>query len=33
MFGFITKMSDAAMTFFSCNTFKCVSINNKDFKK
>ena len=29
MFGFITTIFFTAMTFFSCNALKCVSMNNQ----
>ena len=32
MFGFIKQGLVVATTFFSCNTLKCVSMNNKDIK-
>ena len=32
MFGFAKKISVLAMTFFSCNALKCVSMNNQECK-
>ena len=32
MFGFIKKIFVVAMTFFSCNALKCVSMNNQECK-
>ena len=32
MFGFIKNIFVTAMTFFSCNAFKCISMNNQDCK-
>ena len=32
MFGFIKKWFYIAVTFFSCNALKCVSINNQERK-
>ena len=32
MFGFIKKTFVVAMTFFSCNALKCVSMNNQECK-
>ena len=32
MFGFIKKYFFTAMTFFSCNILKCVSMNNEECK-
>ena len=32
MFAFIKKVFYAAMSFFSCNALKCVSMNNKECK-
>ena len=32
MFGFLKKCFLTAMTFFSCNALKCVSINNQECK-
>ena len=32
MFGFIKKVFVIAMTFFSCNALKCVSIINQECK-
>ena len=33
MFWFIKKIFIAAMTFFSFNTLRCVSMNNQEWKK
>ena len=30
MFGFVKKMFLAAMTHFSCNALKCVSMDNQE---
>ena len=32
MFGFIKKWFFIAVTFFSCNTLKCISMNNQECK-
>ena len=32
MFGFIKKVFVVAITFFSCNTLECVSVNNQGCK-
>ena len=32
MFGFIKKVFVATMSFFSCNTLTCVSMNNQECK-
>ena len=32
MFGFLKKCFCTAMTFFSCNALKCVSMNNQECK-
>ena len=32
MFGFINKIFFKAMTLFSCNALKCVSMNNQECK-
>ena len=32
MFGFIKKVFAVAMTFFSCNALKCISMNNQECK-
>ena len=32
MFKFISKVSVAAMSFFSCNALKCVSMNSQECK-
>ena len=32
MFGFIEKWFFIAVTFFSCNALKCVSMNNQECK-
>ena len=32
MFGFIKKVFVATMSFFSCNTLTCVSMNNQEYK-
>ena len=32
MFGFIKQIFFTAMTFFSCNALKCVSMNNEESK-
>ena len=32
MFGFIKKWFFIAVTFFSCNAIKCVSMNNQECK-
>ena len=32
MFGFVKKMFLVAMTYFSCNALKCVSMNNQECK-
>ena len=32
MFGFIKKVFVVATTFFSCNTLKCISMNNQECK-
>ena len=32
MFGFVKKMFVVAMSFFSCNALKLVSINNQECK-
>ena len=32
MFRFVKKMFVVAVTFFSCNALKCVSMNNQDCK-
>ena len=32
MFGFIKKWFFIAVTFFSCNALKCVSMNNQECK-
>ena len=32
MFGFIKKALVAVTTLFSCNTLKCVPMNNQEFK-
>ena len=32
MFGFIKKVFVVAMTFFSCNSLKCISMNNLEYE-
>ena len=32
MFRFINKVFVVAMSFFSCNVLKCVSVNNEECK-
>ena len=32
MFGFIKKVFVVVMTFFSCNSLKCISINNLEYE-
>ena len=32
MFRFIEKVFVVAMSFFSCNTLKCISMNNQERK-
>ena len=32
MFGFVKKVFVATMSFFSCNTLTCVSMNNQECK-
>ena len=33
MFGFIRKVFVVAISFFSCNALKCVTMNNQECKK
>ena len=32
MFGFIKKVFVVAMTFFTCNSLKCISLNNLEYE-
>ena len=32
IFGFMKEILFTAMMFFSCNTLKCISMNNQEYK-